>query len=332
MVHKYTFPAVYQHKIESLLNEYGHSLDRPKSIAAAVLKLSDHYQEKQRITPWGNSDFVAAYAAYFFPLNYVRSLKLWTEAKRVGFPKNFSRVLDFGCGLGSAVLAGRDLSAWNEPTALHGVDHMAEPVRLLQKYFAADVQPALPSSFSKTLGIFSYSWNELPEEPPWFMKLDHIFIAEPSTSLHARRLMTLRQRLIDNGYFIWAPCTHHEACPLLTQSKSDWCHDRVHWEQPEWFQKIEHNLPIKNNTLTTSYIFASKESPNSDFFGRIVGDELKEKGKTRWLFCRGKDREFLSHLARYGAPPDWKRGDLLPAVIPHELKGQELRLDPTHVD
>lgn len=325
-MHKYTFPGDYQQKIESLLNEFHHSLDRPKAIADAVLQLSDHYQSEKRTTPWENANFVAAYAAYFFPLNYIRNLKLWTEAKRVGFPDSFSQVMDFGCGLGSALLSGAELEAWQKNTALYGIDHMNEPLRLLKKYFAPNLSTALPHSFANTLGIFSYSWNELKTEPSWFFDLDHIFIAEPSTSLHARKLMSLRQRLIDNGYYLWAPCTHQNECPLLVQSKTDWCHDRIHWEQPEWFQKIEHHLPIKNATLTTSYIFASRTPPNSSFFGRIIGDELIEKGKTRWLFCRGKDREFLSHLSRHGTAPEWKRGDLLVKAPAFELKGQELRL------
>lgn len=327
-MHKYTFPSDYQQKIESLLNEYNHTLERPKAIADAVLKLSNHYQSDSRITPWQNNDFVAAYAAYFFPLNYVRNLKLWSEAKAVGFPNSFSTVLDYGCGLGSALLAGQDLQFWSAGSSLHGLDHMSEPLRLLKKYFLQDVQTSMPPSMKDTLGVFSYSWNELKSEPQWLLELDHIFIAEPSTSHHARRLMSLRQRLIDNGYYLWAPCTHQQQCPLLTQSKTDWCHDRVHWEQPTWFQKIEQQLPIKNTTLTTSYIFASREKPKGSYFGRIIGDELKEKGKTRWMFCRSEAREFLSHLSRNGEPPDWKRGDLLLHPLDLEEKGQELRLKP----
>ncbi len=323
---KYTIPSNYQLQIEALLNDYGHSLERPKNIAAAVLKLSDHYQSENRTTPWQNGDFVAAYAAYFFPLNYVRLLRLWSAARQVQFPKTFSRVLDYGCGLGSALLAGRDQSVWNEEAELVGIDHMAEPLRLLKKHFLPQVSTTLPSNLKNTLGVFSYSWNELKVAPEWLFDLDHLFIAEPSTSHHARRLMAFRQTLIDRGYFLWAPCTHQKPCPLLVQSKTDWCHDRIHWEQPEWFKNIEQHLPIKNATLTTSYLFASREKPTSDFFGRIIGDELVEKGKTRWMFCRSEEREFLSHLTRRGEPPPWKRGELLLTPIEYEQKGQELRL------
>jgi ribosomal protein RSM22 (predicted rRNA methylase) len=327
-VQKYTFPANYQPKIEALLSEYQYSLEKPKVIADAVLKLADHYQTTTRITPWKTPEFVAAYAAYYFPLNYVRSLRIWGHAQDVGFPNDFSQVIDFGCGLGSALLAARDLKCWNTNSTLFTVDHMATPVQLQKKYFLTSeaTQENLPTNFNNTLGIFSYSLNELSATPDWMWKLDHIYIAEPSTSVHARRLMELRSTLIERGYSIWAPCTHHSACPLLVESKTDWCHDRIHWEQPEWFQKIEQHLPIKNQTLTTSYLLASKTPPRANYFGRIVGDELLEKGKTRWMFCQNEKREFLSHLDRYGDAPQWKRGHLFKEEIPYESKGNELRI------
>lgn len=325
---KYTLPDFYQEKIESLLNEYNCSLNQPKIIADAVLKLSTHYQSINRVTPWASSEDVIAYAAYFFPLNYVRNLKLWDHARAVGFPSSMNQVLDYGCGLGSSLLSGQDNFFWKQHTALFAVDHMPQPLRLLKKYLLPhiDFKTSLPFDFKNTLGLFSYSWNELKETPSWFFKLDHILIVEPSTSLRSRQLMDFRSLLMDQGYFIWAPCTHSLTCPLLSQSKTDWCHDRIHWEQPEWFQNIERHLPIKNNTLTVSYLLASKEKPTATYFGRIIGDELIEKGKTRWLFCRNENREFLSHLSRNGASPDYKRGQLLKNPIGYEQKARELRI------
>ncbi len=325
---KYTLPDIYQQKIESLLQSYGHSLDQPKPLASAILKLSDHYQSETRITPWKSADFVAAYAAYYFPLNYVRNLKIWQETLNVGFPKNISQIIDFGCGLGSSLLAGNDSHIWGADTSLFAIDHMPEPLELLKKHLLPErtFLTSLPSIKPGTLGIFSYSWNELPHTPPWLFDLDHLLILEPSTSLHSRKLSEFRQKLMEKKFSIWAPCTHTMACPLLTHSKTDWCHDRVHWDPPAWFERIEALLPIKNNTLTVSYLLASKTKTTNSYFGRIVGDELKEKGKTRWMFCRDDKREFLSHLSRLGEAPNWKRGTLFKEPIPHEPKANELRI------
>lgn len=326
---KYTFPDFYQEKIEALLQTHNYSLNNPRQLAQAILKLSSHYQSATRITPWEKPEFVAAYAAYFFPLNYVRNLKIWAETKALQFPHHFSKVIDFGCGLGSALLAAQDSAAWPvDTTPIYAIDHYHEPLQLLKKHFlnTPSLSTEMPVVTENTLGIFSYSWNELKSLPSWFWNLDHIYIVEPSTAPLSRKLMDFRQQLMDKNYYIWGPCTHSESCPLLSHSKTDWCHDRVHWEQPEWFRNIESHLPIKNQTLTMSYLIASKVKPPTTYFGRIVGDELLEKGKTRWMFCRNQNREFLSHLSRNGSAPDWKRGHLFKTEIEHESKANELRL------
>lgn len=325
---KYTLPDFYQQKIESLVAEHDFSLNQPKAIANAVLKLSDHYQSQKRSTPWTTPEFIVAYASYFFPLNYIRNLKIWDEAKNVGFPNFFSQILDFGCGFGSSYLAGKDSLFLPSNSSLFAIDSSPHPLHILKKYFLPEVsfQTALPKTFKNTLGIFSYSLNELQSLPHWIFELDHIMIAEPSTAKYARELMELRATLIAKEYSIWAPCTHHLACPLLTKSKTDWCHDRVQWIQPDWFHNLEQHLPIKNHTLTTSYLLASKIKPTISYFGRIVGDELVEKGKTRWMLCRKEEREFLSHLARKGDAPKWKRGHLFKDTLSYEQKANELRL------
>jgi len=84
---------------------------------------------------------------------------------------------------------------------------------------------------------------------------------------------------------------------------------------------------MKNHTMTYSYLIARREVKPAapENFGRVVGDELVEKGKRRWLFCRGEQREFLSWLTKNGEGPHWHRGELLQAQI-SEVKGNELRI------
>lgn len=326
-IQKYTFPAIYQEKIEHALNELNTSLANSRLIADCILKLSSHYQETTSITPWQSREFQIAYLAYFFPLNYIRNLKLYTEALHLNFPNTYKHFIDFGCGLGSSFLAAKDSGFLSDESPLSCIDSYSWPLQILKKYFyTGTFSQDLPQNKNQAFGVFSYSLNELEKPPPWIFDLQHILIVEPSSGLHARSLMALRQTLVDKGFSLWAPCTHNGPCPLLVHSQKDWCHDRIHWEQPEWFSQIEHHLPIKNNTLTTSYLLASKQPTSHSVFGRIIGDELIEKGKTRWMFCRSEQREFLSWLSRYGEAPDWKRGHILHAPPSFELKGNELRL------
>ncbi|MBY0314821.1 MAG: small ribosomal subunit Rsm22 family protein [Bdellovibrionales bacterium] len=325
----YSFPEKYQAKIERALAKLGYSLNQPSKIAECVLSLSHFYQEGGRETPWSKTQSQVAYLSYFFPLNYVRHLKILDEAKS-HIPKNTTApVLDFGFGLGSSRLALLD-SDWITPQtpytaieksgAAKELYGFLESSPILQWTAAYDSTPN-----SRSWGVMSYSLNELATLPRWVSQLDTVLIVEPSTQKIGRNLMALRSTFMEAQFEILAPCTHREACPLLTHSKTDWCHDRIHWEQPAWFSAIEAQLPIKNNTLTYSYLLLSKSSQNKNSNeGRVVSDELHEKGKTRWLYCRNSEREYLSWLERAGPAPQIKRGDL-PQVRVTEKKGNELR-------
>ncbi|MGZ3727035.1 MAG: small ribosomal subunit Rsm22 family protein, partial [Pseudobdellovibrio sp.] len=130
-------------------------------------------------------------------------------------------------------------------------------------------------------------------------------------------------------YSIWAPCTHHQSCPLLTHSKHDWCHDRTHVNAPEWFEQVEDLLPMKNRTVTTSYLLARKKTAPVQLktLARTTGDSLEEKGKTRQLVCRNESREFLTWMHKNSEPQVIPRGELVDlSSTALEAKSNELRL------
>ena len=153
-------------------------------------------------------------------------------------------------------------------------------------------------------------------------------ILEPSTSQDGRKLLETRRLLLEKGYSIWAPCTHQLNCPLLTHSKNDWCHDRVHVSSPDWFLELESHLPMKNKTVTTSYLLARKRKA-PEFLqkkARLTGDTLEEKGKTRQLICRNEQREFLTWMHKNIEPQTLARGELIDLPQDFEVKSNELRL------
>lgn len=338
MFKKYSFPDKYQEKIENALQSLGFSLKDPKPLAECILELSDFYQKKEKITPWSTKRTQAAYLAYFLPLNYIRNLKVFDEAKRLAFAPSHKSLLDFGFGLGSGYLAAKDSGVLNTKSKIYAVDSSEVPLSLFKKFFKeADEDIEFQTHFNPQkenidLALFSYSLNELPDAAPWLKTVPHLIVLEPSTQVLGRQLMARREELIEQGFSIWAPCTHQQQCPLLHQSKHDWCHDRVHWSPPTWWQQIEALLPMKNQTMTLSYLMASQNpapqsvTPTGFSKGRIVGDDLPEKGKTRWLFCQGPEREFLSWLKKSGETPDLHRGEYIELEI-LEKKGNELRFN-----
>lgn len=306
-----------------------------RKIAQNILQLSDFFiTSPNEATPWAKTWAQQAYVFYYLPLNSIRVARVLNHIQKDLHQLDLKKVIDFGAGLASA---SRLLI--NNRYDLQLIEHEQAPQDIVRKF---DVQ-AEKYSWSKnppskhevqsqpTLSCFSYSLTELKELPAWAWESRALLIIEPSTQQDGRKLLELREKLIAGGYHILAPCTHQLACPLLHHSKSDWCHDRVHTDLPEWMRKMEEYLPMKNRTLTVSYLFAveKRHAPKNIYTAstaRVTGDLLKEKGKDRQLFCRGSEREFLAWMHKNGEHQEIPRGVLI--NLPENLQkvSNELRV------
>jgi hypothetical protein len=96
---------------------------------------------------------------------------------------------------------------------------------------------------------------------------------------------------------------------------------------PGWFDELSSHLPMRNPTLTVSYLLARKSPPPAGLSGlaRLTGDLKREKGAARQMICRGPAREFLSWQKRDGEAPEWPKGELVQLAPDIALKGAELR-------
>lgn len=304
---------------------------KPKQLSDAIKKLSDYYIENPKgTTPWHLDWAVAAYLTYFFPLNWARTAAAFEEAKRVDFFKGLNSYIDYGSGLSPAsflmssvgIQKGVCIDQSLEALHLHEEIQASSPLSVRRyRTFNGVTQ-------SGQLGIFSYALTELNSLPEWTTDLDALLIIEPSTREDGRRLLDIRAEFLGKKYFAWAPCLHQNQCPLLHGTKKDWCHHRIDFDGPSWYQEIEKTLPFKNRTITFSYLCLRKKEPKKFpvNYGRIVGDRLDEKGKFKQLMCRGPDREFLSWLKKENDTPFTKRGDVVELPEKMELKSNELRL------
>ncbi len=347
-------PSEYEPGLKLALSNLGYGLDEPRRLADAVLRLSDHYtQNPLAATPWAESWAQAASLAYYFPLNYARNASVALEAKRTGFLEGLENVLDFGSGTASALFAFADrLARENQDLKalrFFALDVSSEAMTLgqnlrlpqsplkyekLESNRAAGRPLELPKQrefTSKLLITSSYALTELAAWPEWFFEAEALAIVEPSTQEDGRKLMAAREDLMSKGYRLWAPCTHEGACPLLVGSAKDWCHDRIHWAAPQWFLEMEKHLPMKNRTLTFSYLLARRAPPPAVLreHGRLVGDMLIEKGKTRQAYCRSSEREFLAWFPqrfKKGEELTLERGNLLREMKELEKRATEVRV------
>jgi ribosomal protein RSM22 (predicted rRNA methylase) len=318
------------------LPEWNLSLQDSRAIANAVQRMSDFYiNSPSAQTPWKESWCQIAQTAYFLPLNYVRSMAVFKEAIERNFPFHTGELLDFGSGLGAGSLPW--LENWkgnlsyversSEAQKLHRQILQGRGINAASSRWISEkeIRPA-----RNRTALFSYSLTEMLALPPWIFECESLIWIEPSTRDDGRLLLQRRKELLQKGFSLWAPCPHQLACPLFENSKTDWCHDRIFFAAPKWFQEIEKHLPMKNSTLTFSYLLASKKPAPSTARWRTVGDQLQEKGKTRQMICRNSEREFLSWLHRDGDAPDLPRGVLIDPPPSFEKKGSELRIVKSH--
>jgi hypothetical protein len=320
-------------------------------IARAVQQISDFYISRPTgKTPYELPGALAAYLLYYTLLNHVRCAAVFAEARDLGFFEGIDRFIDWGSGMGAAWLAVRHAAgdSFASSFAADRSPRALETQVALRQAMAWDGKPHELSADEKkmraflgngparrTMAVFSYSLTELESLPEWVMEQEAIAIIEPGTNQDGRRLLAIRDDLIAAGYKIWAPCTHQGACPLLVHSKTDWCHNRVDWTQPDFYQAIESHLPMKHRTLVYSYLLARKSSePPAILRGlsRLTGDQMRQKGQTRQMVCRGSEREFLSWQHRHGEPPEFRRGELVRIPDGAQKKGADIRVMPTDVD
>jgi hypothetical protein len=350
------FPSSYDPLIQQALKKRGHSLDEPARLSDAVMKLSNFYLENPSApTPWDETWAQIASLVYFFPLNYARNSLVTRECRRLGFFNGLTTAVDDGAGMGSGVHAFRDILRGDLTWLARDVSHDALTLLnelTVEKIKTENVVGHQRMKSGRQLLLASYVFTELKDIPREWLDYEALIIIEPSTRNDARRLQAERPNLIEAGFSLWAPCPHQQDCPLLV-SERDWCHDRVHFEAPAWFTAIEKHLPIKNRTLSFSYLAARKTpSPlathgvasdassvsdvaNGLQLARLVGDTLDEKGKSRQALCRSSEREFLAWFPqRFKTKThlEMSRGSLVRLADGLEKKQQEVRLrEPSQV-
>ena len=329
----YSLPDNIQEAIGKAVSSLGADLGDSKTIATCIKKLSDFFiQNPDGQTPWEQDWAQIAYVAYYFPLNFLRNQSVVAEAKRQNFFTGIETAVDFGTGLTSAATA---ILLESQKIEFSLIERSRVPEKIAEQFFLPKESKRQwnPPQFAKRnhdLSVFSYSLTELKNIPDWAWNAKALMIVEPSTQQDGRILLSLREELIKNGFSILAPCTHQLACPMLTHSKNDWCHDRIHFNAPPWFLEFEKHLPFRNRTLTMSYLLASKKPPVSamhEKIARTTGDLMNEKGKSRQMICRGTEREFLAWMHKAGAPQEIPRGVLVEIPSSSKKVSNEIRLE-----
>jgi ribosomal protein RSM22 (predicted rRNA methylase) len=116
-----------------------------------------------------------------------------------------------------------------------------------------------------------------------------LLIIEPALRETSRALLQLRDRLVDRGVAIRAPCLFRGNCPALLK-ETDWCHAERNWRMPELTTSLARAATLHKESLKMSYLMLAPagepwpQPPEGTLF-RIVSEPLDGKGRSRVMGC-----------------------------------------------
>jgi len=121
-----------------------------------------------------------------------------------------------------------------------------------------------------------------------------VLLMEPALRRTSRDLMALHDDLLENELaWVYAPCLHQAACPMLVGNERDWCHAYIPWERPRWLEKIDRLIALRKEYPKCSYLIlggrgGAEPAKTSMTSWRVVSGPLNSKGKSERLLC-GED-------------------------------------------
>jgi ribosomal protein RSM22 (predicted rRNA methylase) len=256
-------------------------------------------------------------------------------------------VLDIGCGPGTFMLglleyicrARRQDSAGPASLSLTGIDrstdNLAAAGRLLRQYCSPGCLPqgmtvtasfrqgsVLSPDFLNSTELFDLiiAGNVLAELQGAALSsclaaiTEHLapggalIIVDPGTRLAARRLLEVRNMLLQNTEMrLYAPCLCAAACPLQDDA-GQWCHEKLFWQPTEAVRLIDGVLGFtKEKGIKYSFLsFVNKDADRLSLYAGMAQEKIwrvgsyviKNKGEHRLWVCNGGQRLLLRRLER----------------------------------
>jgi ribosomal protein RSM22 (predicted rRNA methylase) len=224
------------------------------------------------------------------------------ELARTGWSPPSTRIYDWGCGTGIAtrrLLEACPDHPWENVTVW---DHSSLATEFSRKRIEEThpdldcrIQP--PDQIAPdSIVLVSHALGEANEEDLRVLwdkagAARSVIVVEPGTYESSRAVIVVRESL-KKKFQVVAPCTHRDACGLLTEENArHWCHHfgRVPTEvfmDGNW-SRFARSLEIDLRSLPYSYIVLDKLTPREPGGGsRILGRPRFYKGHCRILSCQ----------------------------------------------
>lgn len=255
-------------------------------LAAAARRLSEEYRKTgaSRIESAGEA---AAYAASRMPATFAAITAAFRE-----IDVKIESVLDLGAGTGAAGWAAR--SVFGDQVQVTAVEPN-ELLRRLGATLACDFlwrggdYRNLSGLMGHDLVVFGYSLGESAPgvalevlDRAYLLANKAIVIVEPGTPSSFGQLLRVRDRLLDLGATVAAPCPHAKPCPL---TGNDWCHFAVRTERSR-LHKLLKGGQAGFEDEKFSYIAALRQPPSAPALrARILRHPIVEPKSVSLRLC-----------------------------------------------
>lgn len=276
-------------KIQSLIQ--GTSL---KNWVKQAQGLSSTYRQKKNQTEALSSDSLRiAYVCSRLPATYAAISYVFKELKKRFDLSSIRSLLDCGAGPASVLLAAESFFSLQQATLLERDPGFIKLGKLLTHptgvevtWMVQDITKGIPSS-AKDLVIASYSLCEISEEDQLQIveslwdKTEQIFILiEPGTPKGFHFIRKARERLLELGAFLLAPCAHSKSCPI---AKNDWCHFSVRLPRSSFHRQLkEGSLNYEDEKF--SYLIFSRIAVSTSS-SRVIRHPFKGSGFVKLKLC-----------------------------------------------
>ena len=157
-----------------------------------------------------------------------------------------------------------------------------------------------------------------------------VVIVEPALRDSARALHAVRDRLIDGGAHMFAPCGHDTVpCPMLAHDR-DWCHEERPVTLPPRTRQLAQVTGLRDGALKFSYL-VMRRRPGGVAPGalRVVDQPRSQKGKHELRVCGERGYGTIRLLARHRSDTNRaleraRRGDLVELAPPLAAAGGDV--------